>query len=145
MHFPEQQLQLFLFPDVQMQGCTSPCPNEFSCILCCHQKCHLKMCLNECKAVQILSLGSFQPLHRLSLKPNLCWTCFILCVWITSHWKTEYCFLRARLAYKYIGCGFVGSNNHHCQWILECYLWLVNMTESTATISSRYSVRIQWH
>jgi hypothetical protein len=114
-----------------MQGCTSPCPNEFSSILCCCGKCHLKMCLYECKAVQILSLRSCQPLHRLSLKPNLCWSCFILCVLITSHWKTEYCFLRARLACKCIGCGFVGSNNNHCQWILECYLWLVNLTEST--------------
>jgi hypothetical protein len=39
------------------------------------------------------------------------------------------CLLGARLACKCIGCGFVGSNNNHCQWILECYPWLVNLTE----------------
>jgi hypothetical protein len=58
--------------------------------------------------------------HRLSLKPNLCWCCFVLCVLIASHWKTEYCFLRTKLACKCIGCGFVGGNYNHCQWILEC-------------------------
>jgi hypothetical protein len=37
--------------------------------------------------------------------------------------------LRARFACKCIGCGFVGGDNNHCQWILKCYLWLVNLSE----------------
>jgi hypothetical protein len=60
----------------------------------------------------------------------MCWCCFVLCVLITSNWKTEYCFLGTRLACECIGCGFIGSDdNNHCQWILECYPWLVNLSE----------------
>jgi hypothetical protein len=85
---------------------------------------------------------SHQLLHRLSLKPNLCWCCFVLCVlnlcWCcfvlcvlnASNWKTECCLLGTRLACEFIGCGFVGSNDNHCQWILECYpLLLATLTE----------------
>jgi hypothetical protein len=61
--------------------------------------------------------------------PNLCWCCFVLCALITSNWKMEYCFLGTRLACECIGCGFVGGDDNHCQWTLECYPWLVNLSE----------------